>query len=169
MLNGRWWVGTAAGVALGLGAVIAVEGATGQADAARPVTVSAQQLTINQRISQAAVKRSNDALKQLGTITPQIPLFAVSSGAVGSNLVRGRGATSAQRIDDGNYRVKFDRNIAACSWTGTASADAPPVSDAVTVRIALDTTDAGRTQLVVRTSNAAGQPANSPFHIQVVC
>src|SRR5512144_1211587 len=130
MLNGRWWVGTAAGVALGLGAVVAVEGATGQADAARPVAVTAQQLKINQRISSAAVTRSNSALKQLGTITPQIPLFAVSSGAVGSNLVRGRGATSSQRIDDGNYRVKFDRNISACSWTGTASADAPPVSDA---------------------------------------
>ena len=101
--------------------------------------------------------------------TPQVPLFAVSSGAVGSNLVRGRGATSAQRIDDGNYRVKFDRNISLCSWTGTASADAPPVSDAVSVRIALDTTDAGRTQLVVRTANAAGTPTNSPFHVQVVC
>lgn len=169
MLNGRWWVGMTAGVALGLGAVVAVEGATGQADAARPVTVSAEQLKINQRISQAAVKRSNDALSQLGTITPQIPLFAVSSGAVGSNLVRGRGATSAQRIDDGNYRVKFDRNISACSWTGTASSDAPPVSDAVSVRIALDTTDAGRTQLVVRTANDTGQPTNSPFHVQVVC
>ena len=169
MLNGRWWVGMTAGVVIGLGAVVAVEGTTGRADAARPVAATAQQLTINQRISQAAVKRSNDALSKLGAIAPQIPLFAVSSGAVGSNLVRGRGAVSAQRIDDGNYRVKFDRNIAACSWTGTASADAPPVSDAVSVRIALDTTDAGRTQLVVRTANVTGVPTNSPFHVQVVC
>ena len=75
---------------------------------------------------------------------------------MGSNLVRGRGALSAQRIDDGNYRVKFDRNISACSWTGTPSSDTPPVPDAVSLRIALDTTDVARTQIVVRTANLAG-------------
>jgi hypothetical protein len=169
MHKGQWLVGMTAGVALGLGAVVAVQGATGEASAAHPVTVSAQQLTINQRISQAAVKRANEANATLAALAPQIPLFAVSSGVVGSNLVRTRGAVSSQRIDDGNYRVKFDRNISACSWTGTASADAPPVSDVVTLRIALDTTDAARTQLVVRTANLAGTAVNSPFHIQVVC
>lgn len=168
MLEGRWWIGVTAGVALGLGGVIAVEGATGEANAAK-VTVTAQQLTINQKISQAAVRRGNEALAGFAAIAPQIPLFAVSSGVVGSNLVRGRGAVSAQRIDDGNYRVKFDRNISLCSWTGTASADAPPVSDPVSVRIALDTTDAGRTQLIVRTANVAGTAVNSSYHVQVVC
>lgn len=169
MLEGRWWVGVTAGLALGLGAVVAVEGSTGEANAARPVAVNAQQLTINQKISQAAVKRGNEALARLAVVEPQIPLFAVSSGVVGSNLVRGRGAVSAQRIDDGNYRVKFDRNISACSWTGSASTDAPPVVDVVSVRVALDTTDVARTQLVVRTANLAGTPANSAFHVQVVC
>ena len=169
VLKGRWWVGVAAGVAIGLGAVIAVEGATSEASAARPVAVTAQQLKINQKISQAAVKRSNEANTRLDPIAPQIPLFAVSNGAVGSNLVRGRGAISAQRIDDGNYRVKFDRNISQCSWTGTASSDVPPVVDVVTLRIALDTTDAARTQIVVRTANAAGTPVNSPYQVQVIC
>ena len=169
MLKGRWWIGVTAGVAIGLGAVVALEGSTGEASAARPVTVSAEQLKINQRISQAAVKRGNAAITRLNTITPQIPLFAVSNGAVGSNLVRGRGAVSAQRIDDGNYRVKFDRDISACSWVGTASSDVPPVADVVTLRIALDTTDAARTQIVVRTANGADTPVNSPFQIQVVC
>lgn len=168
-VKGRWWVGVTAGAVLGLGVVIAVEGSTGEASAARPVAVTAQQLKINQKISQAAVKRSNLANTQLAAITPQIPLFAVSSGAVGSNLVRGRGALSAQRIDDGNYRVKFDRNISACSWTGTPSSDAPPVPDAVSLRIALDTTDVARTQLVVRTANPAGTAVNSGFAVQVVC
>jgi hypothetical protein len=158
-----------AGVALGLGAVIAVEGTTGEASAARPVAVTAQQLTINQRISQAAVKRGNEALTRLAAIEPQIPLFAVSSGVVGSNLVRGRGALSAQRIDDGNYRVKFDRNISACSWTGTPTSDAPPVPAAFSVRIALDTTDVARTQIVVRTADAAGTAVNGGFTVQVVC
>lgn len=171
MLEGRWWIGVTAGVAIGLASVIAVEGSTGDASAARPVTVTvtAQQLKINQKISQAAVKRGNTAITRLNALAPQIPLFAVSNGAVGSNLVRGRGAISAQRIDDGNYRVKFDRNISACSWVGTASSDVPPVADIVTLRIALDTTDAARTQIVVRTANSAGVAVSSPFQIQVVC
>jgi hypothetical protein len=43
------------------------------------------------------------------------------------------------------------------------------VPDAVSVRIALATTDAGRTQLVVRTAGPNGQPLNAGFHIQVIC
>jgi hypothetical protein len=168
-LKRHWWVGIAAGTALGLGGVVALEAATEEADAQRPVAVTAQQLKINQKISQAAVRRSNDALTRLGVIESHPYLFAVSTGAVGSNLARGNGAVSSQRVDEGNYRVKFDRNISACSWTGTPAADAPPVPDAVSVRIALDTTDASRTQLVVRTANDAGAPVNGGFHVQVIC
>ncbi len=167
--KGRWWIGVTAGVALGLGGLVAVEAATDEASAQRPVAVTAQQLKINQKISQAAVKRSNDALTRIGAIEAHPTLFAVSSGAVGSNLVRGNGAVSSQRVDEGNYRVKFTRDISACSWTGIPATDAPPVPDATSVRIALDTTDAARTQLVVRTANPAGAPLNSAFHIQVIC
>jgi hypothetical protein len=170
-MKGRWWIGVTAGVVLGIGGIAAFEATTGTADAARPVAVTAQQLTINQRISQAAVRRSNTSLKEIATLKSQVPLFAVSSGAVGSDLVRGtgRGALSAQRIDDGNYRVRFDRNISACSWTGTGTADATPVPPILSVRIALDTTDSTRQQLVVRTSAGDGTPANGGFSIQVVC
>ena len=163
-------MGITAGVVIGLGAVAGVEAATSDgSNTPRKVIVSSQQLKINQRISQAAVKRSNDALKNLGTLNAQTPLFAVSSGAVGSTLVRGRGAVLAQRIDDGNYRVKFDRNISACSWSATAASDAPPVADTATIRLALDTTDVARTQLVVRTNAAGGAPVNAGFHVQVFC
>lgn len=167
-MKGRWWIGVTAGVALGLGAVVAVDAGTDEASAQRPVTVSVQQLKINQRISQAAVKRSNDALTRLGTLEGGL-LFATSSGAVGSNLVRSRGAVSSQRVDEGNYRVKFNREVASCSWTASPASDIPPVPDADSVRLALDTTDGARTQLVVRTYNQNGQAANSPFHVQVVC
>lgn len=168
-MKGRWWMGVTAGVVIGLGTVAGVQAATSDGSNGRKVIVSPQQLKINQRISQAAVKRSNDALKNLSTLNAQVPLFAVSSGAVGSNLVRGRGALSAQRIDDGNYRVKFDRNISACSWSATAASDAPPVADTVTIRLALDTTDVTRTQLVVRTNAAGGAPVNAGWHVQVFC
>ena len=168
-LKGRWWIGVSAGVALGLAGVVAVEASTDRADAQRPVAVTAQQLKINQRISSAAVRRSNEGLRRVSAVEAHPTLFAVSSGAVGSNLVRGNGAVSAQRVDEGNYRVRFTREVSTCSWTGIPATDAPPVPDAVSVRIALDTTDTGRTQLVVRTAAPNGQPLNAGFHIQVIC
>jgi hypothetical protein len=168
-MKGQWWMGITAGVVIGLGTVAGVQAATSDGSTGRKVIVSPQQLKINQRISQQAVKRSNDALKNLATLNAQVPLFAVSSGAVGSNLVRGRGALAAQRIDDGNYRVKFNRNISTCSWSATAASDTPPVADTVTIRLALDTTDVARTQLVVRTNAVGGAPVNAGWHVQVFC
>ena len=64
----RWWIGIAAGVALGLGGVVAVEVATEDASAQGGFRVSAEQLRINQRISQAAVRRSNESLQLLDPI-----------------------------------------------------------------------------------------------------
>jgi hypothetical protein len=64
----RWWIGVAAGVALGLGGVVAVEAATEGASAQGGFTVTPGQLKINQRISQAAVRRSNEALQLLDPI-----------------------------------------------------------------------------------------------------
>jgi hypothetical protein len=168
-MTGRWWVGVTAGVAVGLAAVIGVEAATDTASAQRPVIVSAQQLKINQRISQAAVKRVNQAQRDIAALGAAAPMYAVSNGAIGSNLIRGRGAVSSQRIDDGNYRVKFVKNIAACTWSATLAADAPPVPDAATIKLALDTTDVARTQLVVRTLGPGGAGINAGFHVQVFC
>jgi hypothetical protein len=67
-MRGRWWIGVTAGVALGLGTGAAVDAATDTASAQARFTVSAEQLRINQRISQAAVRRSNESLQLLGPI-----------------------------------------------------------------------------------------------------
>ena len=168
-MTGRWWVGVAAGVALGLGGVVAAEVATDDASAQSGFTLSREQLRTNQRISVAAVKRVNQAQKDIAALGAAAPLYAVSNGAIGSNLIRGRGAVSSQRIDDGNYRVKFVRNIAACTWSGTLGTDAPPVPDAASIKLALDTTDVARTQLVVRTTGPGGAGINAGFHVQVFC
>jgi hypothetical protein len=75
-MRGRWWIGVTAGVALGLGSVIAVAAATDTESAqAAKFTVSAEQLRINQRISQAAVRRSNESLDLLDPIRrlPKVP------------------------------------------------------------------------------------------------
>jgi len=71
----RWWVGVAAGVALGLGAVVAVEAGTQDASAQGGFAATAEQLRTNQRISIAAVRRSNEALTLLDPIRrqPKIP------------------------------------------------------------------------------------------------
>jgi hypothetical protein len=68
MRSNRLWIGLAGGVALGLGAVVAVDLGTQPASAQSGFTVSAQQLKINQNISSAAVKRSNRALNYLAPI-----------------------------------------------------------------------------------------------------
>jgi hypothetical protein len=127
-LKGRWWVGVAAGVALGLGTVVAVDAATDEASAQSKFTVSAEQLRINQRISQAAVRRSNESLDLLDPVrksgardtapgwgTTQIRDGAVTAAkletsvregqprwavvAAGTGaLTRGRGATAAAKL-----------------------------------------------------------------------
>ncbi len=66
-----WWVGVAAGVALGLGALVAVQAATEDAAAQAQFKVTPGQLKINQRISQAAVRRSNQSLQLLDPIRAQ--------------------------------------------------------------------------------------------------
>jgi hypothetical protein len=55
-------VGLVCGAALGIGSIVAVDAATESADAQEKFTVSPAQLQINQRISQAAVRRSNRSL-----------------------------------------------------------------------------------------------------------
>jgi hypothetical protein len=168
-MRGRWWVGATAGVALGIGAVVGVEAATDQASAQRPIAVTAQQLKINQKISTAAVKRSNLNRQRLNKVGLQLPLWAVSTGAAGSNLLRGDGVISSQRLTDGNYRVRFIRNISACAWAATTATEGASLPDGFSVRVALDTTEASRSQLIVRTNAANGTPADSGFHVLVFC
>lgn len=67
MKSRNWWVGVTAGMVLGLGGVIVSEQATTDAEAAA-ISVTPAQLQINQRISQAAVRRSNESLGLLDPI-----------------------------------------------------------------------------------------------------
>lgn len=67
MKSRNWWVGVTAGMVLGLGGVIISEQATTDAEAAT-FSVTPAQLQINQKISQAAVRRSNEALDLLDPI-----------------------------------------------------------------------------------------------------
>jgi hypothetical protein len=68
MRRANWWIGVSVGVAAGLAAVVGVEATTDQASAQGGFQVTPGQLQINQRISQAAVRRSNEALDLLDPV-----------------------------------------------------------------------------------------------------
>jgi hypothetical protein len=151
MKNRRWWLGVTAGLAVGLGGVVVADQVSTPANAA-PFTLSVGQLQINQRISQAAVRRSNEALKLLGPVRPSgstpaagWPTTAIRNGAVTSEkldpglregqprwavvaattgaLVRAKGASaSAKLADPGLYSVTFDRDVSGCAIQATIAA-----------------------------------------------
>jgi len=130
MRRASWWVGVSLGTALGLGGVVADVAAPDEASAQSGFTVSAEQLRINQRISQAAVRRSNEALDLLDPVrksgasddapgwgTTQIRDGAVTSAkldtatrerlprwavvaATTGSLTRGQGATTSAKLAD---------------------------------------------------------------------
>ncbi len=97
--EGRWWIGVAAGMVLGLGAVVGVQASTDDASAQSGFTVTAEQLRINQRISQAAVRRSNEALDLLDPVR--------KSGT--TDTAPGWGTT--QIGDDAITRTKLDTTL----------------------------------------------------------
>lgn len=181
-MRSGWWIGVTAGVAIGLGSVAAVEVATAPASAASAV-VTIPQLKRVEKQARTAVKRSNVAVRRanavakaaaqdatnIGVINGKLPLWAISSGDVGSDLVRGVNAVSSQRLTDGNYRVRFNRDVSTCSWSATLASTNGTIPAATSIRLALDTTEVTHTQIVVRTGDGAGNPVNSPFQVQVFC
>jgi len=91
------WIALVAVAALGLGVGLLVREESGDA---APVRVTAEQLLINQRISQAGVRRSNEALnllqpirpasgKQTGWASANILNGAITNAKLGSNAVSG--------------------------------------------------------------------------------
>ncbi|HTI33319.1 MAG TPA: hypothetical protein VL422_06535 [Miltoncostaea sp.] len=129
MRKANWWIGAAVGVTVGLAGVAIADQATGPADAAT-FQVTPGQLQINQRISQAAVRRGNEALDLLDPVrksgatddapgwgTAQIKDGAITAAkldtaarerlprwavvaATSGSLVRAQGAASAAKAAD---------------------------------------------------------------------
>jgi hypothetical protein len=187
------WLAVGAGVALGIGGVVvaghATQEATGQSAAG--VRVSAEQLAINQRISQAAVRRANESLRLLGPIRPRTgqpgkplgwrsqdlseglregqPRWAVVGGD--GTLARQKGATAVVRTQFGRYRVTFDRSVAACALSATVAVVAPedPVLFDRVPTLGVDPADpAVVTVRIFQASNPAVSE-DAPFHLTVLC
>jgi hypothetical protein len=131
-----WWIAAIAGAVLAIAAVVVVsaatETATAQTAGQANFRVTAGQLRINQRISQAAVRRSNESLRLLDPIrdsganddapgfgTARIANGAITQAKLGADVVskqplwavvnpdgtlaRGSGATAAGRAAGPNF------------------------------------------------------------------
>ncbi len=133
----RWWIAVPAGLALGLALAVGLDRATTPAEARSgpAVTVSAQQLTINQRISQQAVRRANRANRRLDG------LQAAATGPAGPQGPTGPAGPGATRI----------------SWSGPVGTPAQVVLaiDGLTIRTSCETGPGGETGLLITGELAA--------------
>lgn len=191
--SGRVWAALALGVAaLGGGAVLAdrvTDEASGQSRA--PVTVSAGQLQINQRISQAAVRRANEGLTLLAPVRARPGVPAASRGwrrqdlaedlresqprwavvAGDGTLARSRGAVAAARTAFGRYRVSFDRSVASCALSATIAVVAAP--DTVLVdrvpTLGIDPADPAVVTVRIYQASNPGNSEDAPFHLTLIC
>ena len=87
-------------------------------------------------------------------------------GAGAPTLVRGNGTiaqNAVTRVGAGDYRVEFTADVNSCVYQVTGA-------DPAAARITSASEDAGNTKRVaVQTRDAAGAPADAPFHLTVNC
>jgi hypothetical protein len=106
----------AASAALALGAGVLIGGAAGtpQAEAqnaASGFTLSVQQLVINQRISSAAVRRVNEALKRLDDLEPRVKALEARVGATPPAAVAGQPGAKGEQGSSGPQGPKGDQGV----------------------------------------------------------
>ena len=88
--------------------------------------------------------------------------------AAGGLAVRSRGITSASRTGEGRYQVIFNADVRACGYYATIggpSAAVPPDNGQITV----SSLGSNVNGMDIRTTGAAGNDANKPFHLVVFC
>jgi hypothetical protein len=107
-------IAIAASAALALGAGVLIGGAAGtpQAEAqnaASGFTLSVQQLVINQRISSAAVRRSNQALTRLDALEPRVTALEARVGTTPAAAVAGQPGAQGEQGVQGPQGPKGDQ------------------------------------------------------------
>jgi hypothetical protein len=75
-------------------------------------------------------------------------------------LIRGKGATAAEKTNIGTYEVTFDRPVGQCAWVGTPIIE-PGILTAVDVPTA--------NTVLVETFTEDGDPVDRDFSLQVAC
>jgi hypothetical protein len=183
-------------VAASTGAALAL-GGSGAAGATSDVSASPGQLLINQRIAQAAVRRSNQALNllypirtdvgrppsQLGWTSSQLLNGSVTTQKLGpvvagllpvkaavsatGQLAAPRGATAVAHTGTGSYTVTFGRDISACPPAATIAAISGGLPPAGMVRVGIN--PANKAQMLVATTDVTGKAADRPFTLVASC
>ncbi len=94
-----------------------------------------------------------------------------AGGANDTELMRGRGVLSAFRGGLGVYRVVFAAPVTACGWTATRNDNSNGVAGPG--EITVESSKSTPTDLIVRTFNSAGAPADTDptdgFTVTVDC
>lgn len=91
-------------------------------------------------------------------------LFAVVD--VAGSLVRRCGAIDSDHPAVGGYRVRFNQDVSGCAWVATIGLDDDGVPPSGQISVAGLANPEG---VAVKTTNAAGAPADRPFHLAVHC
>jgi hypothetical protein len=113
-----------------------------------------------------AIKESTLSAVPAAFVAHGAARFAVV--AAGGRQFRGRGTTSVARTAEGRYQVLFDTDVRSCGYYATIggpTAAAPPDNGQISVS-SLASNVAG---VDIRTTGAAGNDANKPFHLVVFC
>jgi hypothetical protein len=124
------------------------------ADAAVTTAKLADAAVTTDRIADAAV--SSDKLAH--------PTFWAYAEGFPASLVRGHGATQVNRINAGNYRVAFGRDISQCSYQATAS----DVTQSLTAHADLDGANNQRVFVSLRDSTTATR-TDGDYNVAVHC
>jgi hypothetical protein len=88
--------------------------------------------------------------------------------AAGGQQFRGRGTTSVSRTGEGRYQAIFDADVRNCGYYATIggpTAAPPPDNGQITVSSLASNVNG----VDIRTTGAAGNDANKPFHLVVLC
>lgn len=96
-------------------------------------------------------------------VTARLPMWALIN--TNGTIIRSRGAVAATRINAGNYRVDFGRNLNECGFTGTQH----NVTANQIGFIGIQVEGVNPNRLFVRTTNNAGVTADRQFMVQVAC
>jgi hypothetical protein len=197
-------IGISKGAITGIAASAIVAGgivagaAMSASDGARETQNStAQQLLINQRISQAAVRRSNSALNYLAAIrtaatdavntgrngvTPLGSVTGAGQGWTQANLthpvyagavtaagvVTAGTALSATLVPPGGYTVQFPVDVSKCVATATVAVD-PGAAAGDQLQIYTAPTGGNAQAISVQIRNEGGAGIAAPFNLTVAC
>ena len=84
-------------------------------------------------------------------------------------IAGGNANGQAHQVGTNWYRVQFPSDVAGCTYTATLAAvqNGPTLEEPPARRITVQS--GGGANVLVKTYNAAGDPAEAPFHLIVAC